>query len=85
MDYKATEGEAMTDQQRDERTVGTLQHIDDVCRRQGVNPEPLMPAVEQVVKEMRPLREAAEKAGFNSRERKVVGEVVADILREGMR
>lgn len=81
---EASEGEAMTDQ-REERNIGTLQHIDDVCREQGVDPIQVMPSIEQVVKDMHPVREAAEKAGLNRRERMVVGEALADAVREGMR
>lgn len=71
--------------QRDERTIGTLQHVDDLCRRQGVNPEPVMGEVEHVITAIRPVREAAEKAGLNTRERRVIAEAIADSVREGMR
>lgn len=74
----------MTDQ-REERNIGTLQHIADVCREQGVDSTPVMHQAEQVVKALRSLREDAEKAGLNSRERRIVGEAVADAVREGMK
>lgn len=72
-------------EQRDERTIGQVQRVADVCHIQGVDIRPLVGEVEQVLSTTKPLREAAEKAGLNSRERKVVAESVANAIREGMR
>lgn len=72
-------------EQRDERLIGNLTHIDDLCRRQGVSAEPVMGEIEHVIQAVRPVREASEKAGLNSRERKVVAEAISDAIREGMR
>lgn len=68
---------------RDEATVGTLQRVDDFCRRLEVDATNVMPAVEGVIKAVAPLRAAASK--MNSRERRVIGDALGEAIREGMK
>lgn len=70
--------------QRDEQLIGKLQAVDNYCRELGVDPTPAMPQVEGVIKAMQPVREAAEAKGMKGRERRVLGDAVADAVRREM-
>jgi hypothetical protein len=71
----------MAERERDEQLIGQLVSIDDACRREGVNPAPVAPQIEDVIKAVNSLREAEDGAGLNRHQRTVIGDAVGRVTK----
>jgi hypothetical protein len=68
----------------DERTIGKIQKIHDFARAGDTDIRDVLPQVEPFVTQTDALREAAESAGLNKRERRVLADGIARSIREGL-
>lgn len=67
--------------ERDEGLIEQLVHVHDICRREGVNPAPVMPQVEDAIRAVRSLRDAEDAAGMTRKERTTIGSALGDITK----
>lgn len=72
----------MTD--RDEPTVRKLTKIHDFCRQLDTDPTKVMPIIEPMIHQTEAIRSAADVAGLNQRQRRVLADALGKSIREGM-
>lgn len=74
----------MTTIDRTEAEIERLTRVADSCSRGGVDLKHVAAPVEALLTDARAIREAAEAAGLNSRERRVIADAVGQEIRRGM-
>lgn len=68
----------------DEATIGKLTKVYDFCRQLDTDPTKVMPQVEPIIHQTEAIRSAADVAGLNQRQRRVLADALGKSIREGL-